>query len=114
MCQLCGSVTTVYQCFISAALLSMPLLKMFHQGSASAQNISEYASDTIARTMMSQKSKPLVSFHYQTPLLLGFRTANALIYAGSVSKGLGNRYSQHAMLILALHRDLPLPLHLYL
>jgi hypothetical protein len=32
---------------------------MFHETSASVQNISEYASDTIAYTVMSQKSMPL-------------------------------------------------------
>jgi len=66
MCQLYGSVTTLYQCCISAALLSVPVLKMFLQVSASAQNIGEFAFDTIACTVMSQKSMPLVSFHPYT------------------------------------------------
>lgn len=66
MCQLYGSVTTLYQCCISAALLSVPVLKMFLQRSATAQNVSEDASDTIACTVMSQKSKSLVSFLFET------------------------------------------------
>ena len=33
---------------------------------------------------------------------------------GVLREGLGNRYPQPAMLILALHRDLPLPLRLHL
>jgi hypothetical protein len=39
---------------------------MFRQRSASAQNVSEYTCDTIAYTVMSQKSKPFVSFHFET------------------------------------------------